>query len=80
VQQRQLQTRLQDNDYWMTTIGNYSRLGIPLDKIPAPYPERVVSSAELIVAAKRYLPGDAYVHLTAMPEDSSSYARHDPAP
>jgi zinc protease len=80
VQQRQLQTRLQDNDYWMTTIGNYSRLGIPLDRIPAPYPERVVSPAELMVAAKHYLPGDAYIHLTAMPEDSTSYAKHEPAP
>jgi zinc protease len=80
VQQRQLQTRLQTNDYWMTTIGNYARLGIPLDKIPAPYPERAVSPAELLTAAKYYLPNDAYVHLTAMPEDSTSYAKHDPAP
>jgi len=77
VQQRQLETRLQDNDYWMATIGIYSRLGIPLDKIPAPYPEHVVSPAELKAAATRYLPNDAYIHLTAMPEDSSSYAKHD---
>jgi predicted Zn-dependent peptidase len=74
VQRRQLETRLQDNDYWMTTIGTYSRLGIPLDRIPAPYPERAVTPAELEEAAQRYLPNDAYIHLTAMPEDSSSYA------
>jgi len=80
VQERQLQTRLQDNDYWMATIGNYSRLGIPLDKIPHPYPEHVVSPAELKAAANTYLPSDAFYHLTAMPEDSSSYAKHDPAP
>ena len=80
VQQRQLQTRLQDNDYWMATIGNYSRLGIPLDKIPSPYPEHVVSPAELKAAATGYLPNDAYIHFTAMPEDSSSYGKHDPAP
>ena len=80
VQQRQLQTRLQDNDYWMLTIGNYSRLGIPFDRIPSPYPERVVSPAEIMSAAKLYLPSDAFIHLTAMPEDSSSYAKHDPAP
>jgi zinc protease len=80
VQTRQLQTRLQDNDYWMTTIGDYARLGIPLDKIPSPYPERVLSSSELMSAAKRYLPSDAYIHLTAMPEDSTSYAKHDAAP
>jgi len=80
VQRRQLQTRLQDNDYWMAAIGNYSRLGISLDKIPSPYPEHVVSPAELKAAAKLYLPSDAFIHLTAMPEDSSSYAKHDPAP
>jgi zinc protease len=78
VQQRQLQTRLQDNDYWMSTIGNYARLGIPLDKIPSPYAGRAVSPVELMAAAKLYLPSDAYIHLTAMPEDSSSYAKHDP--
>lgn len=33
-----------------------------------------------MVAAKHYLPSDAYIHLTAMPEDSTSYAKHDPAP
>ena len=77
VQQRQLETRLQSNDYWMTAIGGYVRLGIPLDRIPAPYPERRVSPAELAAAARRYTPGDAYIHLTALPEDSSSYAKHD---
>jgi zinc protease len=77
VQRRQLETRLQDNDYWMTTIGGYTRLRIPLDKIPSPYPEREVTPAELAAAAKRYLPSDVYIHLTAMPEDSSSYAKRD---
>ena len=80
VQRRQLETRLQSNDFWMNTIGSYSRLGIPLDKIPAPFPEREVSPAELMAAAKLYLPGDVYIHLTAMPQDSTSYAKHDSAP
>ena len=79
VQKRQLETRLQSNDYWMTAIGGYLRLGIPLDKIPSPYPEARVTPAELQAAAKRYLPGDVYIHLTAMPEDSSSYAKQDSA-
>jgi zinc protease len=73
VQRRQLETRLQDDDYWMTTIGTYSRLGVPLDRIPAPYPERAVTPAELADAAKRYLPDDVYIHFTAMPQDSTSY-------
>jgi zinc protease len=79
VQKRQLETRLQSNDYWMTAIGGDLRLGIPLDRIPAPYPEAKVTPAELQTAAKRYLPSDAYVHLTALPEDSSSYAKQDSA-
>ena len=80
VQHRQLETRLQDNDYWMNAIGSYIRLGIPLDKVASPYPERQVTPSELRAAANRYLPGDVYIHLTAMPEDSTSYARSDSAP
>ena len=77
VQRRQLETRLQDNNYWMNTIGGYTRLGISLNRIPSPYSVRAVTPAELAVAAKRYLPSDVYIHLTAMPEDSSSYAKRD---
>ncbi len=79
VQRRQLETRLQSNAYWMGMIGQYHRLGIPLDEIPAPYPEQEVTPAELQAAAKRYLPDDVYLHLTMMPEDSTSYARGDSA-
>ena len=77
VQRRQLETRLQDDDYWMSAISGYTRLGIPLDRIPMPYPERELTPAELKEAANRYLPGDVYIHLTAMPEDSTSYAKRD---
>jgi zinc protease len=77
VERRQLETSLQSNEYWMNTIGQYHRLGIPLDEIPTPYPEREVTPAELQAAAKRYLPDDVYFHLTLMPEDSTSYARGD---
>ncbi len=77
VQRRQLETRLQSNAYWMGMIGQYHRLGIPLDEIPAPYPEQEVTPAELQAAAKRYLPDDVYLHLTMMPSDSTSYAKRD---
>ncbi|MBX6331729.1 MAG: insulinase family protein [Gemmatimonadaceae bacterium] len=79
IQRRQLETRLQENDYWMNAIGQYTRLGIPLDKIPAPYPEQEVTPAELEAAAKRYLPDNSYIHVTAMPEDSTSYTKADSA-
>jgi zinc protease len=77
VQRRQLETQLQNNSYWMNTIGEYHRLGIPLDKILTPYPEREVTPVELEAAAKHYLPKDVYLHLTVMPRDSMSYARGD---
>jgi zinc protease len=77
VQQRQLETQLQNNAYWMSKIGEYNRLGIPLDKILTPYPEREVTPAEIEAAAKHYLPEDVYMHFTVMPRDSMSYARGD---
>jgi len=75
VERRQLETRLQSNEYWMSTIGQYLRLGIPLDAIPAPYPEREVTPAGLQAAAQTYLPADVFLHLTFMPKDSTSYAQ-----
>jgi predicted Zn-dependent peptidase len=77
VQRRQLETRLQDNAYWIGAIGQYGRLGIPLDEIPTPYREGVVTPAELQEAAKHYLPNDVYIHFTVMPQDSTSYPRGD---
>jgi len=73
IQHRQLEIRLQDNEYWMTTIGTYLRLGIPFDKIPAPYPEATVSPAEILTTARRYLPDWELFHYTMMPSDSTSY-------
>ncbi|HWZ58801.1 MAG TPA: insulinase family protein [Gemmatimonadaceae bacterium] len=80
VQHRLLETRLQDNRYWLNVIGIYSRLGIPLDSITHPYPEREVSPAEIQAAANTYMPGDVYIHLTAMPEDSTLYMKGGSAP
>jgi zinc protease len=77
IQRRQHETALEDNQYWLTTIGTFARLGIPLDKIPAPYGDRRLTPAELRDAAQRYLPSDVYVHLTAMPKDSTLYTRKD---
>ena len=77
VQRRQLETRLQSSAYWAQTMILYRRLGIPLDRIPSPYPEREVTPAQLQVAAKQYLPDDVFLHATFMPMDSTSYARGD---
>lgn len=72
IQRRRLETRLQDNAYWMTTIGTYIRLGIPLDAVPAPYGEHAVTADEIREAAQHYLPEDAYLHVTLVPKDSTS--------
>jgi zinc protease len=77
VQHRQLETRLQSNQYWAQTMILYRRLGISLDRIPSPYPEKEVSPAQLQAAAQRYLPDDVFLHATFMPQDSTSYAQSD---
>lgn len=77
VQRRQLETRLQSNAYWTQTMILYRRLGIPLDRIPSPYPEREVPPDQLQAAAQRYLPDDVFLHATFMPQDSTSYAQGD---
>src|SRR5581483_2064096 len=63
IQRRQLETLLQDDDYWLAAIGEYTRLGIPLDEIPTPYGGHEATPAELKEAAKQYLPSDVYIHL-----------------
>jgi predicted Zn-dependent peptidase len=73
IQRRQLETQLESNEFWMERIGLYSRLGISLDRIPAPF-DHAVTPAEFKAAAQRYLPADNYIHITTMPRDSSSYA------
>ena len=68
---RQLETRLQDNDYWMERIGLFARLGIPLDRIVAPYDSAEVSGADVAAAARRFLPKDVYIQITALPADTT---------
>lgn len=77
VQRRQLETRLQSNAYWAQTMMLYHRIGIPLDRIPSPFPEREVPAVQLQAAAQRYLPDDVFMHVTFMPQDSTSYAQGD---
>ncbi len=79
IQRRQLETRLQDDTFWVRAIGLYDRLGIPLDKISDPFGHRDVTPAEFQVAAQHYLPSDVYIHLTAMPTDSTLYTTPDTA-
>ena len=68
---RQLETRLQDNDYWMERIGLFDRLGIPLDRIVAPYDSEGVSGADVAAAARKFLPKDVYIQITALPSDTT---------
>lgn len=77
IQRRQHETALEDNGFWLDVIGIYARLGIPLDKIPAPYGDRRLTPEELRDAAQRYLPNDVYVHMTAMPKDSTLAVKTD---
>ena len=71
IQHRQLETQLQDNDYWMQRIGLFDRLKIPLDRIVTPYSDTSMTPEALSAAAQRYLPKDVYIHTIAMPQDSA---------
>ncbi|MBX6333268.1 MAG: insulinase family protein [Gemmatimonadaceae bacterium] len=77
IQRRQHETALQENTYWLSALQRYSRLGIPLEKIVAPYGTRSVTPNELQLAAQRYLPSDVYIHATQMPRDSTLYTKAD---
>jgi zinc protease len=70
IQRRQIETALQSNQYWLAAIGQYARLGLPFDKIPAPY-DGVVAPGELRAAAQRFMPHDFYIRLTRMPSDTT---------
>ena len=70
-ERRQLETLLQDNEYWMERIGLFARLGLPFDRIVDPYEANGVTPAELADAARKYLPDDVYISITAMPSDTA---------
>jgi zinc protease len=70
IQRRGLETQLQSNSYWLSTIRAYDRLGIPLDRIPDPYPSKL-TAAEVSSAAQEYLPKHSYVQITYLPIDTT---------
>ena len=70
AQRRHLETLLQDNEYWMERIGLFARLGISFDRIVDPYEAGAVTPAELAEAARRFLPDDVYIQITAMPSET----------
>jgi zinc protease len=76
IGRRTLETRLHTDDYWLGAIQQYDRLGIPLDRIPAPYVKHMTSD-EIRDAARRYLPADAYIQLVYMPQDRDTTADSD---
>jgi zinc protease len=76
---RQLETRLQDNDYWMERIGLFARLGIPLDRVVTPYDGDALTTAEIAAAARRFLPKDVYIQITALPADTTYEQTSDSA-
>ena len=69
-ERRQLETLLQENEYWMARIALFARLGLPFDRIVDPYEADGVTPAELAEAARRYLPDDVYISITAMPNEA----------
>jgi zinc protease len=76
IQRRVWEEALQDNRYWMNTIALYDRLKIPFERIVVPS-STPLSAADVHKAAERYLPMDAYIHLTVLPRDSTLSARRD---
>ena len=75
IQRRRLETELQDDHYWLETLALYDRLGIPFDRIVSPFPDSVVTSDDFRAAAKRYMPSDVFIHMMAVPRDSTIATR-----
>jgi len=67
-QHRLLETRLQNNQYWLDQITLYNRLGLPLDRIVSPYPTESVTAAALKETTNRYMPADTYYLFAYMPK------------
>jgi len=70
ISRRQHETALESNEYWMNAIQRDDRLSIPLGRIIDPSASRSITPSELQEAARRYLPKDVYIHLTAVPRDT----------
>ncbi|HEX6047973.1 MAG TPA: insulinase family protein [Gemmatimonadaceae bacterium] len=71
IEQRRLEAQLQDNRFWLHTMELYERLGVPLDRVARPLPDRELTGAEFTAAARRLLPARTFIQLTAIPRDST---------
>ena len=73
IQHRLLETALQQNDFWLNRLELHERLGLPIDRIVAPYPEGgegrlTLAPSDLKQAAQAYLPENSYIHLAFVPK------------
>jgi zinc protease len=75
---RSHETELQDNRYWMQAIELYDRLGIPFDRIVRPGVLEP-TPADIRTAAQQYLPANAFIQATTLPEDSTFATSEDSA-
>jgi zinc protease len=78
MERRVHETALQDNRYWLQAIELYDRLGIPFDRIVRPEVLEP-TPADIRAAAQQYLPANAFVQTTTLPEDSTLAASEDSA-
>lgn len=69
IQQRSIETALQDDNFWVGAIQQFDRLGLPFDAIPRLYSKPLIASDEIRTAAQRYLPSNSYLQLTLLPTD-----------
>jgi zinc protease len=76
MQRRAHEIALADNHYWLTAIELYDRLRIPFSRIISPV-AATLTAGDIRAAAREYLSTDAYIHLTAMPKDSTLYTKVD---
>jgi zinc protease len=70
IAKRQHETAMQSNGFWMSAIERFDRLKIAFGKIVDPNTGAPLSGDELRDAARRFLPSDAYIHITALPQDT----------
>jgi hypothetical protein len=77
IARRQHETALQKNEYWLSAIERYDHLAIPFGKIVDPNVGAPLTGEDLRSAAQQFLPGDAYIHITALPQDTLPKPRED---
>jgi zinc protease len=75
MQRREREAALTNNGFWLKTLSNFDRLGIPVDSIVTPAVAPTV--ADIRTGVERYLPMQAYIHVTAMPADTLLWKKAD---